>query len=341
MEKISVIIPNYNGIKYLEDCFRALDAQVDAPEYGVIVVDNGSADGSVEYIREYQGLSTSGTEANQKPHANKPTYTHIELSENTGFCHAVNVGIQASTAPYVVLLNNDTKVEPGFLRALYDAIEGKEKVFSVSAAMLLWDEPELLDGAGDNYCVLGWAYARGKGRPWRDYSKPCRVFSACGGAAIYRRDLFEKIGFFDELHFAYLEDLDVGYRARIYGYENLYEPAAKVIHYGSASTGSRYNEWKTDKASANSVYVVGKNMPLLQWIWNLPFLLLGFLVKFLFFSRKRMGRIYIKGLGKGLKRCLSAPGREHKISFRWKHIGNYLRIQMLLYVNFFRFLVRK
>ncbi len=332
MEKITVIIPNYNGIKYLEDCFRTLDAQEGAPEYRVLVVDNGSGDGSAEYIRSYvQAHEVAGA----------VPYTLVELPENTGFCHAVNVGIQASEAPYVVLLNNDTKVEPGFLKALYEAMEARPEAFSVSAAMLMWDNPELLDDAGDNYCVLGWAYSRGKGRPATEYEKVCRVFSSCGGAAIYRREVFDEIGYFDELHFAYLEDLDMGYRARIHGYENWYEPRARVIHYGSASTGSRYNEWKTDKASANSVYIIGKNMPLLQWIWNLPFLLIGFLVKFVFFSRKRMGKIYRKGLAKGLKRCFSAEGRKHKVPFHWKYLGNYLRIQGLLYRNLLRFPVKK
>lgn len=331
MEKITVVIPNYNGMKYLEECFRALDAQQGTPSYRVLVVDNGSTDGSAEYIREY--VATHSGENFR--------YELIALPENTGFCHAVNVGIGASEAPYVVLLNNDTKAAPDFLRALYDRMEECPEAFSASASMRMWDAPELLDGAGDNYCALGWAYARGKGRPAVKYERPCEIFSSCGGAVIYRREILEQIGLFDELHFAYLEDLDLGYRARIHGYKNVYAPEARVIHYGSASTGSRYNEWKTDKASANSVYVVWKNMPLLQWLWNLPLLLLGFLVKFIFFIGKGMGKIYIKGLLKGLKRCFSPEGRGHKVRFRLRHLSNYLRIQLLLYVNLFRFWAKK
>ncbi|MBQ7934211.1 MAG: glycosyltransferase family 2 protein, partial [Lachnospiraceae bacterium] len=226
-------------------------------------------------------------------------------------------------------------------RALYDRMEECPEAFSASASMRMWDQPELLDGAGDNYCALGWAYARGKGRPAVKYKKPCEIFSSCGGAVIYRRDILRQIGLFDELHFAYLEDLDLGYRARIHGYVNVYAPEAEVIHYGSGSTGSRYNEWKTEKASANSVYVVWKNMPLLQWLWNLPLLLLGFLVKFIFFTGKGMGKIYIKGLWKGLKRCCHAEGRAHKVHFQFCHLGNYLWIQILLYINLFRFLLKR
>lgn len=331
MEKITVVIPNYNGMKYLKECFEALDAQQDAPAYRVLVVDNGSTDGSVEYIRAY---AESHLGENYR-------YELITLTENTGFCHAVNVGIAAADGPYVVLLNNDTKVAPDFLRALYERMEECPEAFSASASMRMWDAPELLDGAGDNYCVLGWAYARGKGRAAKQYEKPCEIFASCGGAAIYRREILEKIGLFDELHFAYLEDLDLGYRARIHGYINVYAPRARVIHYGSASTGSRYNEWKTDKASANSVYVIWKNMPLLQWLWNMPLLLLGFLVKFLFFIRKGMGKIYIKGLWKGFRRCFTREARDAKVPFRLRNLGNYLWIQTLLYINLFRFLAKK
>ncbi len=326
MSEITVVIPNYNGMKYLAECMTSLcREQQNAPEYEVLIIDNASVDGSVEYLqKEWCG---------QGVHL-------ISLPENTGFCHAVNLGIREAKTPYVILLNNDTKAEAGFVRGLYDAIRENEKIFSVSARMLMWDRPELIDDAGDRYCVLGWAYSRGKGRPAADYDKSVPVFSACGGAAIYRRSVFEEIGYFDEEHFAYLEDLDIGYRARIYGYENRYEPKSAVLHYGSASTGSRYNPRKTLLASANSIYVIGKNMPLLQCILNLPFFLLGFGIKFLFFCKKRMGKLYLKGLAAGLKRSVGTKGRQHKVPFRWHHLGNYVKIQWQLYFNVFRILMK-
>ena len=326
MSEITVVIPNYNGMKYLAECMTSLcREQQNAPGYEVLIIDNASVDGSVEYLqKEWCGEGVR----------------LISLPENTGFCHAVNLGIRVSKTPYVILLNNDTKAEAGFVRGLYDAIRENEKIFSVSAKMLMWDRPELIDDAGDRYCVLGWAYSRGKGRPAADYDKSVPVFSACGGAAIYRRSVFEEIGYFDEEHFAYLEDLDIGYRARIYGYENWYEPKAAVLHYGSASTGSRYNPRKTLLASANSIYVIGKNMPLLQCILNLPFFLLGFGIKFMFFCKKRMGKLYLKGLAAGLKRSVGTKGRQHKVPFRWHHLGNYVKIQWQLYFNVFRILMK-
>lgn len=322
MCKVTVVIPNYNGIRFLKGCLDSVLAQAaDTPEYRVVIVDNGSDDGSLELLQE-----------------NYPQ-VHVEaLPENTGFCHAVNVGLHLSASPYVILLNNDTKVKPEFIKSLCYAIESKTDAFSVSAKMLMWDDPELLDDAGDRYCVFGWAYARGKGKHAERYSVPCEIFSACGGAAIYRKSIFEEIGYFDEEHFAYMEDLDIGYRARIYGYRSYYEPGAEVIHYGSASSGSRYNEWKTSLASANNVYVVGKNMPLLQWLWNLPFLLVGFLAKFAFFCAKGMGKAYIGGFRKGFVRLLTPAGRVHKVRFRVKNLGNYFAIQGQLYLNILRFL---
>ncbi len=325
MDLITVVIPNYNGERYLADCLDSLareQGREDTPAFRVLVVDNGSIDGSPKLLR------------------GRPEVDTVLLPENTGFCHAVNVGILRSQTPYVILLNNDTKVKSGFMKSLYDAIERDPRLFSVSARMLMWDRPELVDGAGDLYCVLGWAFARGKGRPARFYDRPARVFSACGGAAIYRRRVFDEIGLFDERHFAYLEDLDIGYRARIYGYRNAYEPAAEVLHFGSASTGSQYNELKTTLASANNVYVIGKNMPLFQLIVNLPFLFVGFAVKALFFWHKGMGLLYLRGLKKGLRLALSEEGRRHKVPFSMRHFKNYLAIQWALYVNTIKFLTR-
>ena len=112
------------------------------------------------------------------------------------------------------------------------------------------------------------------------------------------------------------------------------------MHFGSGFSGSRYNAFKTQLASTNNVYVIGKNMPLLQWIWNLPFLTLGFLVKFLFFCKKRMGMLYLKGVCEGLCRCFSKEGRDKKVPFHFKNLKNYLKIQGSLYLNLLRIFIK-
>ncbi len=316
MVKSTVIIPNYNGIKFIENCMRALEQET-STEYRICVVDNGSTDGSREWIEE-----------------NCPYVQIVALAKNTGFCNAVNTGIKVSNTPYVILLNNDTQVEYGFVKALETALEKEKKSFSVSAKMVDMYEKERLDGAGDLYCALGWAFALGKGKTVKGhYEKPQEIFSGCGGAVIYKRSVLQQMGMFDENHFAYLEDCDLGYRAQIFGYRNYYTPKAVVYHAGSGASGSRYNEFKVSLSSKNSIYLIYKNMPLLQTVINLPFLLPGFLIKYLFFIRKGLGNTYRQGIRQGIRLCFSEEGRKKKVRFSWKHLPGYLRIQWKLWVN--------
>jgi len=317
--KSTVIIPNFNGMKFIENCMKAMEKET-STSYHICVVDNGSTDGSKEWVKN-----------------NCPQVQLIELGENTGFCGAVNAGIKATKTPYVILLNNDTEVEYGFVKALEDALESERKSFSVSAKMVDLYNKEVLDGAGDLYCALGWAFALGKGKNVKDnYTKPQEIFSACGGAVIYKKEVLDYLGGFDQNHFAYLEDCDLGYRAQIFGYRNYYTPHAVVYHAGSGVSGSRHNEFKVTLSSKNSVYLIYKNMPVLQMIINLPFLIPGFLVKYLFFIRKGLGHTYSKGILNGVKLCCSKEGKSKKILFNWKHFPNYIRIQWKLWINVVR-----
>lgn len=314
--EVTIVIPNYNGIEYLKRCLASLKDDAKDVSAHIIVVDNGSTDGSPQWIE-----------------AHCPEAELIALKENTGFSHAVNLGIRRAGTPYVILLNNDTEVKSGFTGALLRAITSSDRIFSVSAKMLDMKHEDLLDNAGDLYCALGWAFARGKGKPAVKYDARTEIFSACAGAAIYRKSVFEEIGYFDERHFAYLEDVDIGWRAKIYGYRNFYEPSAQVLHAGSASSGSRYNAFKASLSSANSVYIIGKNMPLLQCILNLPFLLSGYLIKYIFFLRKKLGGVWFKGCMRGLAGCFSAHGRAKKVKFTFSHLAGYGKIQLELWRN--------
>ncbi|CDC48814.1 predicted glycosyltransferases [Clostridium sp. CAG:58] len=299
--KTTIIIPNYNGLSFMEPCFESLKEQT-IRDFKVLVVDNGSTDGSVEWLKEHRVPS-------------------IFLKENTGFSGAVNTGIRAADTPYVLLLNNDTRVEPGFVAAMERAMDQSPKIFSVSSRMIQMYHPELLDDAGDMYSILGWAYQRGVGRSVNLYQKSCRVFSACAGAAIYRRAVFDEIGLFDELHFAYLEDIDVGWRAKLYGYDNVYCPDAAVYHVGSGTSGSRYNSFKVRLAARNCIYLNYKNMPGWQILLNAPFLLAGIFVKYLFFVKNGFGGDYVSGLKEGIrtrKQCRRVPGLLKRFSAELK-----------------------
>lgn len=312
--EVSVIIPNFNGIAFLDTVLNSLEGQ-SMNDFEVILVDNGSTDGSCSFTA-----------------ANYPWVHILELPDNFGFCRAVNEGIRASKAPYVLLLNNDTEVTENFVEEMLAAIKRHRKAFSCGARMVQYHDRDRLDDAGNYYCALGWSFARGRGRDIHTFEKEEKVFAACAGAAIYRKKILEQIGLFDEEHFAYLEDVDIGYRARIYGYENWYAPEAVVYHVGSGTSGSRYNQFKTRYSSRNNVYLVYKNMPFLQILLNLPFLAAGFAIKFLFFAVKGMGREYLAGIKNGF----SISRKEKKVPFQWKHLKNYARIQIELWVNILR-----
>lgn len=308
MQDATIVIPNYNGKQFLETCLDALKDE-DCP---ILLVDNGSADGSIELLREEY-----------------PKVRLLPLDKNYGFCRAVNEGIRSCSTKYVILLNNDTRVKKGFAAALIGAMEREPGCFSCQAKMLQMDCPDRIDDAGDFYCALGWGIARGKGQPAGAFGRPGRIFSACAGAAIYRRSAFEKLGYFDEKHFAYLEDVDIGWRARIAGYQNRYEPRAVVFHKGSGASGSRYNDFKVYHSARNNLYMLHKNLPLWQFLLNLPFLLAGVLIKAVFFAGKGLGRSYARGLRDGA--LLALGGKKTRLFCG--RATNCFRIQLELWRN--------
>ena len=191
MSKATIVIPNINGKGWLKDSIESIYAQTEQ-DFDLIVVDNGSTDESLEQARSY---------------CTRPNFTLIENGRNTGFSYAVNQGIARAQSKYVVLFNNDAFAEPDWLAELIKTADADPKIFAVSSLMLRYYEPELADDAGDYVTILGFACKRGDGLKASRYTKPCRVFSACGGAALYRKSILDEIGVFDELFFAYYEDV--------------------------------------------------------------------------------------------------------------------------------------
>lgn len=311
--KVTIIIPNYNGKHFMKPCLESLQYQT-CQDFKILVIDNHSADGSVEYMKEAY-----------------PDIEVIALKENLGFSSAVNIGIKHSTTPYVILLNNDTTVDKNYVKEMIKAIEKSPRIFSVSSKMIQMYHPELIDNAGDLYTLMGWGICRGAGRSVMNYTKPDKVFSACAGAAIYRRSIFKKIGYFDESHFAYLEDVDIGYRARIHGYLNTYCPFALVNHVGSGTSGSKHNSFKVKLSARNNIWLIYKNMPLIQFIINFIPLFLGCVIKYIFFCKIGLGKEYIEGIREGflgMKACKKVP-------FQLRHLPSYIRIELELIKNTF------
>lgn len=309
--KVTIIIPNYNGRHFMESCLESLRQQ-SFQDFEIVIVDNASTDDSLTY------LNTS-----------YPELSVIALEENYGFSRAVNVGIEYAKTPYVILLNNDTTVHPDYVKEMVVAIEKSPRIFSVSSKMIQMYHPELIDSAGDLYTMMGWGVCRGAGRPVSNYSSDDTIFSACAGAAIYRRSVFDEIGYFDETHFAYLEDIDIGYRAKIYGYQNTYCASALVYHVGSGTSGAKNSTFKVRLSARNSIYLNYKNMPMLQLILNAFPLAFGYLIRYFIFFRIGFGKDYISGLREGLRNLANCK----KVTFHFSHLGNYISIEWELLIN--------
>ncbi|MBP2046656.1 glycosyltransferase family 2 protein [Methanobacterium aggregans] len=309
--QLTVIIPNYNGRHFLEKCLESIEKELAE----VIIVDNSSSDGSVEYITEHH-----------------PDFTLIKNQENLGFAVAVNQGIQASKTDYVFLLNNDTELEKNCISKLVKCIESDENIFAVSSKMIQFENRDLMDDAGDAYTILGWTKKVGNGRSANNYNEKKEVFSACAGAALYRRSILKEIGYFDENFFAYLEDVDISYRASIHGYKSIYCPEAVVYHHGSGTSGSKHNAFKVKISARNNVYLPYKNMPWPQLALNLIFLLLGYFIKYLFFLRKGYGRDYLDGLKEGF----NSRHDVEKIKYN-NNLINYVKVEWLLIKNTVKF----
>ena len=317
--KVSIIIPNYNGLKYIKVCLESLYMQ-SFKSFDIIIVDNDSQDGSCKFILQ-----------------NYLQVNLITLKQNYGFSKAVNEGIKASNSEYIVLLNNDTEVDKFWLENLVNCIESDEKIFSCCSKMIRYSERDKIDDAGDEYTILGWAYKLGDGASIRRYNKHQRVFSSCAGAAIYRRKVFDEIGYFDENFFAYMEDVDISYRANIYGYKNVYCSDALVYHIGSATSGSKYNSFKVKLAARNNMYVAFKNMPILQLLINLPFLFLGWLIKYLFFYKKGFSKEFLQGT----KEAFHSFNNIDKVKYKNKNLKKYFKIQLMMIKSTFKYIFLK
>ena len=319
--KASVIIPNLNGKGWLRDSVESILAQTET-DFELIVVDNGSSDESLGIARSYVG---------------RPGYTLIENAENTGFSHAVNQGIRAAKGEYTVLFNNDAFAEPDWLAQLIAAAEKDPRIFAVQSLMIRHYERELADDAGDYVNILGFAAKTGDGRYARRYTKGKRIFSACGGAALYRRSILGEIGLFDEAFFAYFEDVDLSWRADNAGYKNVLCPAAKCYHICGATTGAvKYNGFKSIQSGRNSILLPWKNQPLLMLILNFVPMALGYGLKAYKFHKQGFGREWDQGFHEAFAALKS--GKVQKRPFRWRDLPHYVFIELWLIWNLFPYL---
>ena len=224
MSLVSVLVVNYNGRRFLEDCLRSLKQQsLERPKFEIILIDNGSVDGSVEFVR-----------------SEFPDVRVIALPQNIGFAAANVAGLEHATGRYIALLNNDAVAEPGWLTASLDAMETSNDIGGVAAKIVFAHDPKTINSAG----LVLLRDGRGADRGFRcedgeEYRQPTDVFGACGAAVVYRREMLDDVGFFEPRFFMYYEDLDLAWRARRRGWRFVYAPDAVVRHVHCGSSG----EW--------------------------------------------------------------------------------------------------
>jgi GT2 family glycosyltransferase len=284
---IEIIIPNWNGEALLADCLRSLKKQT-AAHFSVTVVDNGSEDNSLEMVK------------NVFPEAKTLTFDH-----NTGFSVAVNRGIEASSAPWLLLLNNDMEVAEDCLEKLLGAIQKYDEYDFFALKMMNFHNRAYIDGAGDAVLRGGAGYRLGtmeQDTPYYTEDRDC--FGACAGAALYKREFFHQIGIFDPDFFAYLEDVDLNMRANRAGMRCRFIASAIVYHIGSASSGSKINAFTVRLSTRNNIYVLLKNYPLSLFLRFLPAIIVYQFMWMVFCCKKGLIFPYIVGLFQAVRSSL-------------------------------------
>ena len=246
-----VIVVNWNGKRFLDDCLTALERQT-YPNFGVILVDNGSTDGSVEFVRE-----------------RFPRVDILGLPDNVGFAGANNRAMTqalAARAQYIALLNNDTKADERWLEHLVRVMASGSDIGICASKMLRMDDPRILDSTGHMF-KWGRIFERGHGEvDARQYDDKLDIVGACAGACLYRREMLEDIGLFDEPFGSYYEDAELSWRACNRGWRARFVPESVVLHHRGGTTRSdrRLEREMKTRYAMNVVETVKKHASLGQ-----------------------------------------------------------------------------
>jgi GT2 family glycosyltransferase len=279
----SVVVPNWNGRGWLQRCLEGLAGQELQPGE-IIVVDNGSSDGSAAYLRDHH-----------------PGVRVLELATNTGFAHAANVGLDAARGELVALINTDVVLAPDWLARTTRALRDDPRAAAVACKMLSLHRPELVYDAGDVLRRDGVCEQRGRfGLDDGRWDEPGEVFGACAGAALYRRSALVGVGGFDERYFAYLEDVDLALRLRLAGWGCRYEPAV-ALHAGEG-TSHRLPGGPHYLVERNTLLLVAKFFPV-AWLPLVAYRQAAWLRHA---ARERRLRAHLRGLAAGLRLAVRA-----------------------------------
>ncbi len=250
----SIVIINWNGRDHLARCLPSLMAQT-CRDFEIIIVDNGSSDGSVDFVREHY-----------------PQIHVLQNSENMGFALPNNQAIRLARGRYILTLNNDTELPPNWLQALVSAAQAHPEMGAFASLVVFDDRRHMVDSAGLSVSLAGIGCQNRLGEDVQQVQQPEEVFGVCAAAALYRRELLEDVGLFDEDYFAYYEDVDLAWRARLRGWRAMLVPQAMVYHVHSA-TGGRASAFKERLVVRNKIWTTLKNYPFPAWLLFLPLIL--------------------------------------------------------------------
>jgi len=270
---VTVVIVNWNGGTVLDECLAQLLKQ-SLPPARILLMDNGSTDGSVERAEQVAGITVR------------------RMGANLGFAAANNRAVAECDTEWVALLNPDAFAEPHWLERLLAAARAHPQAAAFGSRQMAQGSPGTLDGVGDIYHMSGLVWRRGHGRAYRaEDSQAGAIFSPCACAALYRRDALASAGGFDEDFFCYVEDVDLGFRLRLAGYASWYVPDAVVHHVGSATSGGKHSDFAVYHGHRNLVWAFVKNMPgILFWAF-LPLNILLNVVIVAHFAWRGQGKV--------------------------------------------------
>jgi GT2 family glycosyltransferase len=272
--KVTVIVVNWNGERFLERCLSALTAQT-VKLHEVIVVDNASSDESLETAQRFPGVRL------------------IALARNMGFSQGNNLATEAAAdSEWIALINPDAFADPRWLESLLTAARSNPEFDVFGSQLVNAADSTLLDGAGDAYHISGLVWRTAHGVPVSIFGESeCEIFSPCAAAALYRRSALLEVGGFDEDYFCYVEDVDLGFRLRLAGYRCLYVSQSLALHVGSGTTGGQHSDFSVYHGHRNLVWTFVKNMPgLLFWLL-LPLHVALNLVSIISFTLRGQGRV--------------------------------------------------
>lgn len=250
--KVSVIIVNWNGLAWLTTCLPSL-AKVTYPNLEVIVVDNGSTDGSLDYLQRSPVVTTV-----------------VRNDTNLGFAYPNNQGIERATGELILCLNNDMSYDPGFIEPLVDACQ-QPGIGAAQPKMVRLREPSKLDGVGSFLTPYGVLLHYGFGRQANAarYNQARDIFCPKGAAMMVRMDVLKKTGPFDRDYFAYFEETDLAWRIWLAGYRIRYVPAGLVYHAGG-ETAQRISTFAHYHSFKNRIATLTKNLGVASLAWLLP-----------------------------------------------------------------------